>query len=157
MIALLIGIYIILNLYNSEKNKAVLPEDIKIEATLKENESENMQDKGYILEVVIDQKKDSQNMIYPYLEGLGNMSFDRKEEEGYFIPSSIGTHGNDVAMIIKTLEENNIIEKNKGFTSSSFIGFGVPKSAGNYKLKMYFDEVDNFNASEKMYLIYVRA
>ncbi|MFX3631690.1 MAG: hypothetical protein ACE3L7_11325 [Candidatus Pristimantibacillus sp.] len=142
-------------MYNKEKQKAASPDDIQIKATLKINKNERMidLDYDYMLEVVIDQKKYSQHIIYPYVEGLGRFSLDPKEDEGYYIPGSIGSAGNDEQLVIQAFRDQQIFFTEKD--SSSFIGFYFPEEAGVYKMRVYLEEEANFRPSDPMYMAYV--
>ena len=139
-----------LYLYNNEKQKAAAPKDIQIEAVLKPNENERMKGYKYMLEVVIDMKKDSHNMMYPYIPGLGNISLDYNEEKGYYIPGSIATGGGDEQLVMQAIKKNQII-----YQKTSFIGFYCPEKAGVYKMRIYFQELDDFKVLDQMYLAYV--
>jgi hypothetical protein len=141
-----------LYLYFNEKTKAAIPEDIEIEAVLKPNKNEKMKHHDFVLEVTVHKKKDSQHLIYPYLEGLEGMSFDNKEEDGYYVPGSIGTSNGDEVLVEQAFREKQLLyEAHK----SSFIGFYSPAEAGVYKMRLYFREVENFTAMDNMYLTYV--
>ncbi|GIP58566.1 hypothetical protein [Paenibacillus woosongensis] len=141
--------------YNKWDKNETVPEDIFIEAVLKPNSNPNMDYKDYLLEVYIDKRKYSQHMIYPYISGLHSMSFDAKEDEGFFRPSSIGSAGDDEVKVADALHKHNISQMNYDNGYLDFIGFWSPPEQGKHKLKMYFEANDNFNSLEDMYLVYV--
>lgn len=156
IVVLIVGLILIFYVYNKEKQKAASPEDIQIEATLKINENERMMDLGYdyMLEVVIDQKKDSPHIIYPYVEGLGRISISEKEDEGYYMPGSIGLVDNDEQLVIQAFQDQQITFTEKD-SSSFFIGFYFPKEAGVFKMRVYLQKEANFRPSDPMYMAYV--
>lgn len=151
-VVLLLGAYYVY--HESNKNEAT-PEDIHIEASLKRNLNPNMDHKDYMLEVYIDKKKYSQHMVYPYMPGLHFMSFDAKEDEGFFVPGSIGSAGDDEIKVADTLNKHNIPKENLENGYMNFIGFWSPQEEGSHKLRMYFEADDDFKFSDEMYLVYV--
>lgn len=150
----LIVLYISFNLYTKSK-LAVSPEDIFIEATLKSNDNERLSHLDYMLDIVIRQEKDSQNIIFPFIRGLTNFTFDGKEEEGYFLPGAIWSAGPYGEMVVEALREQNIINKLESYNDGSLKYVYVPKEAGEYKLRIYLEEAEDFSGLSDMYLVYV--
>ncbi|MBM7569925.1 hypothetical protein [Aquibacillus albus] len=138
-----------------EQTPKINPEDVTIEAKLNINENERLSYKDYMLEIVID-KEFGENMIYPYMEGIGYMSFDSNEaKEAYYLPGSVGTSLSDEEMVHNELRKNNIIDVTDDFQFSSLIGFYTPEDKGRYQLRMYFEKDKNFDGFDDMYLVYL--
>jgi hypothetical protein len=138
--------------YHEEKKKAATPEDIHIEAVLKPVTNEKMDYKDYTLEVVIRKEKHSSHMIYPYIEGLGHLSFDSEEEEGFYLPGSVGSGAGDEEMVREAFRNQGIPYKEDVI---SFVGFYSPDEAGVVKMRMYLQDWAGFEPSAPMYLTYV--
>lgn len=140
--------------YIESKEKKAKPDDIFIEAILKHNNNSRMDHKDVMLEVLIDKNKYTQHMIYPYIPGLQYMSFDNHEEKGYFVPTSIGIDSGDEQKVYDTLINQKIINSSIEKEQLNLIGFWSPQEAGIHKMRLYF-QTEDFNADNKMYLIYV--
>src|SRR5690625_4399460 len=136
---------------SSEKNLSAV--DIQVETTLKLNHNVAMAHKDYMLEVIIKKGNNNNNVIYPYIEGLENISFDGNEDEGYFIPNHVGSSSDDEQVAIEKLQEQQIIDQD---TDYQFLGFSIPEKSGIYKMRIYFDAEDDFVPSDHMYLIYIQ-
>lgn len=143
----------ILYYFDSNINKTN-PEDIMVEATLKPNNNPRMDHKDVMLEVFIDKSKNSQHMIYPYIPGLHYMSFDTKEEKGFFIPTNIGSGSGDERKVYDTLKNNRIIDDTVEKNQLHDIGFWSPQDAGFHKMRLYFQNED-LKPNNEMYLIYI--
>lgn len=131
------------------------PEDIFVKAILKHNANPRMVHKDVMLEVLIDKKNDTQHMIYPYIPGLQLMSFDNREEKGYFIPGAIGSVPEDEQKVYDTLINEKVINNTIQKEQLNTIGFWSPQEAGLHKMRLYFLK-ENFNAkNNEIYLIYV--
>lgn len=146
--------------YYLESNKnETTPEDIMIEAVLKPNHNPRMDYKDIMLEVTVTKNKNSQHMIYPYISGLyypgiDYMSFDAREEEGFYVPGAIGISPMDDQKVYDTLKQNRIIDSTIKKEQVKYAGFATPQDAGVHKMRIYFNK-DDFNANNEMYLVYV--
>lgn len=148
---LLLGV----RMFYMESNKnETFPDDIIVKATLKPNTNPRMDYKDVMLEVSIDKSKNSQHMIYPYIPGLQYMSFDSREEEGFFIPTSIGSGYSDEQKVYETLINNRIIDHAIEKEQIHYIGFWSPQDAGDHQMRLYFEN-EGLKENNEMYLIYV--
>ncbi|MFA9557463.1 hypothetical protein ACERII_09175 [Evansella sp. AB-rgal1] len=132
---------------------SLTPEGLQIEATIKPNRNEEMSHKDYMLEVIIKKDGNGGNMIYPVLEGLSNMSWAEREE-GFFSPGSIGTNTLDEESIRDTLIESEVMGVDRIKDISQLMGFYIPEEAGEYRVRMYFEDTGFFNSGNQ-YLVYV--
>lgn len=130
------------------------PDDVIVEAVLKNNNNSKMDHKDIMLEVLINKNKYTQHMIYPYIPGLQYMSFDNNEEDGYFVPTSIGVSPDDEQKVYDTLINQKIINSTIEKEKLGLIGFWSPQEAGTHKMRLYF-QTEDFDANNEMYLIYV--
>jgi hypothetical protein len=146
----LIVLYMSFDLYTKPK-----PEDILIEATLKINDNERLSYLDYMVDLVVHQEKDSQNMIFPFIRGLTNLTFDDKQEEGYFLPGAIWSAGAYEPIVVEALKEQNIINNLESHNAGSMMGVYVPEEAGEYKLRMYLEEAEGFSGLRDMYVVYM--
>ncbi|GAK40928.1 hypothetical protein TCA2_3419 [Paenibacillus sp. TCA20] len=133
----------------------IKPDDVHVEAVLKIKSNSKMDHKVVMLEVLIDKNKYTQHMIYPYIPGLHSMSFDNNEENGYFVPTSIGVGPGDEQKVYDTLINQKIINSTIEKEQLGLIGFWSPQEAGVHKMRIYFRTAEDFNANNEMYLIYV--
>ena len=104
-----------------------------------------------MLELVINKKEYSNGMIYPYIEGLGHISFNSEDSNELFIPSGVGSDYTEELAITK-LKEEGILSKNQ---EHSLTGFWCPNEEGNYKMRAYFSESDSFENIINPVLAYV--
>ena len=108
--------------------------------------------KEYLLSIKMTKNKDCQIAVYPYIDGLGQMSFSEKDKEDYYVPGSVGSDGVTEPIAIKELKKKNIIETGKDV---SLIGFWFPDKAEQYKARVYLGKLVNFNAVKHPILVYV--
>ena len=127
-------------------------EDITVEATLQINDTTNNKHKEYLVDINITKNKRSHVIIYPYIDGLGMITFSTNEKEGYFVPGSVGSDGVTETMAITELKNNNLINSGKDV---SLIGFWFPNEAGQYKARIYLDKFDSFKAIKNPVLVCV--
>lgn len=127
-------------------------EDITVEASLQINNTTNNTHKEYLIDINIIKKKDSHVIIYPYIDGLGMMTYSTKEKEGYFIPGSIGSDPVTESVAITELKNNNLIEEGEDV---SLVGFWFPDEAGEYKARIYLDKLDSFKEIKDPVLVCV--
>lgn len=137
--------------YKSIKPSAT-QSDIVVQGILQPNNTGTNNYKEYLLSVNITKKKNCHIMIYPYVEGLANISFSEKEEEGYYNPGAVGSDGVTEPIARNELKSNNIVVTNNEI---SLIGFWVPDEAGQYKEKIYLDRLDTFKEIRNPVLICV--
>ncbi|WP_407268462.1 DUF3221 domain-containing protein [Radiobacillus sp. PE A8.2] len=129
--------------------------NVSIDAALTVNTNDDLDYKDYMLEVTV-KKGQGNNITYPVMKGLFGMTFTDQEDDGYYIPTSIGTGGIDEQIVVKALKRINILDKNvEKYPYSGFIGFFTPEEAGTYKLRMYFNKSEDFDPTEDMYLVYI--
>lgn len=154
----IIGIIIIVSLvaivivaYSNIKPLAT-KEDITVEATLQINDTTNNTYKEYLMDINIIKNKEGHVAIYPYIDGLGMMTFNTQEKEGYFIPGSIGSDGVTEPIAINELKNNNLIYDEKDV---SLVGFWFPDEAGQYKARIYLDKFDSFESIKDPVLVCV--
>lgn len=127
-------------------------EDIAIEAALQINDTANNEHKEYLVDINITKNKDGHVIIYPYIDGLGMMTFITNEKEGYFVPGSIGSDGVTKAIATTELKNNDLINSGNDI---SLIGFWFPDEAGKYKARIYLDKFDSFKAIKNPVLVCV--
>jgi hypothetical protein len=126
--------------------------DIVVQGTLQLNNTGSNNYKEYLLSVNITKNKDCHIMMYPYVEGLANISFNEKEEEGYYNPGTVGSDG-----VTEPIARNELKSNNIAVTSNeiSLIGFWVPYEMGQYKAKIYLDKLDTFKGIRNPVLVCV--
>lgn len=137
--------------YDNIKSSAT-KEDVTIEATVQINDTSNNTHKEYLIDININKTKNSNLAIYPYIEGLGIMTFSSNEKEGYFIPGSIGSDGVTEAIAISELRNNNLIYEGNDI---SLVGFWFPYEEGQYKARIYLDKFDDFEEIKNPVLVCV--
>jgi hypothetical protein len=104
------------------------------------------------MDINIIKSKDSHVAIYPYIDGLGMMTFSTQEKEGYFVPGSIGSDGVTELIAITELKNNGLIDDGKDV---SLVGFWFPDEAGKYKARIYLDKFDSFKSIKNPVLVCV--
>jgi len=127
-------------------------EDISVEATLQINDTANNTYDEYLVDISIIKKRDSQVVIYPYVEGLGAMTFNSDEKEEYFRPGAIGSDGVTEPIAITELKNSNLIDEGNDV---SLIGFWFPDEEGQYKARIYLDKFDDFKEIKNPALVCV--
>jgi hypothetical protein len=151
IIVLLLGAAAYYAYWHSGQNKA-LPEDVSVEAVLKRSANPHVKDYPYVVELSIRHSKPMSNMIYPYIPGLGPISFDNAEAGEYAVPGSIGLYSDDETLVRQALrDEAHIDAPNK----QPIAGFNSPTEAGQYKMRVYFQASPGFDPKNDMVLVYV--
>lgn len=150
MILICIGIVLVLIDYNLKPSVSI--EDIKVDATLQRNETNAYPHKEYIIDINMIKNKDCNVIIYPYIQGLGMMTYNLNEQEDYFIPSSIGSDGVTVNLATSELRKLNLIQDKDEL---SLIGFWFPEKEGSYKSRVYLEMLDDFNKINNPVLVCV--
>ncbi|SFP74369.1 hypothetical protein [Caldicoprobacter faecalis] len=117
LIAIVFLVAIIIVVYSNIQPSAT-KEDITVEASLQINNITNNTHKEYLIDII--KKKDNHVIIYPYIDGLGMMTYSTKEKEGYFIPGSSGSDPVTESVAITELKNNNLIEEGEDV---SLVGF----------------------------------
>jgi hypothetical protein len=120
---------------------SAIEKDIIVEATLQLNKTDKNKHKEYLLDINIIKNIESHVIIYPYLEGLGMITYSSEEKEGYFIPSSIGSDNITKRTAVKELRNKNLVGAEDDI---ELTGFWLPDEAGQYKAQVYLDKLDNF-------------
>jgi hypothetical protein len=151
VIVVVFFVAIVIVAYSNIK-QSVTKEDITVEAILQINNTTHNEHKEYLMDINIIKNKDSHISIYPYIEGLGMMTFSDQEEEGYFVPGSIGSDGITEPTAITELRNNNLIYDAKDV---SLVGFWFPDEAGQYKARIYLDKFDSFKEIKNPVLVCV--
>ena len=127
-------------------------EDIEVEGILQLNKTGEINYKDYILNINMIKKKDCQVIVYPYFIGIGTITFNEKEKDGYYLPGSIGSDGVTEPVAINELKNKCIIDRADDF---SLTGFWFPNTAGQYKARLYLDRLDNVSEIRDPYLVCV--
>lgn len=130
------------------------PDDVNVEAILKQNNNARMDHKDVMIEVFIDKKKKSQNTIYSYTPGLWHISFDDREEDGFFTPNTIEINGGDEQLVFDSLVSQKIINPTVKKEQLNLVSFWSPQESGIHRARMYFQS-EGFDSNDDMYLIYV--
>ncbi len=115
--------------------------DIVVEGVLQPNKTGVCDYKEYMLNIKMVKNKDCHVIIYPYIKGLGDITFSEKDKVGYYLPDSIGSDGITEPIAINKLKNINIIENE---SNVSLAGFWFQDSAGKYKARAYLGKTDNF-------------
>lgn len=154
----MIGILIVVSVvaiaivaYNNIKPSAK-KDDITVEATLQINDTTNNTHKEYLMDINIVKNKDSNVAIYPYIDGLGIMTFSSQEKDGYFVPGSIGSDGVTESIAKMELKNNKLIYDG---SDVSLVGFWFPDEAGKYKARIYLDKLDDSQSIKNPVLVCV--
>lgn len=151
IIAVVSLVVIVIVSYNNVKPSAT-KEDITVEATLQINDTTKNTYKEYLIDINVIKNKDCHVAIYPYIEGLGMMTFSTQEKEGYFVPGSIGSDGVTEPIAIAELKNNNLIYDGKDV---SLVGFWFPDEDGQYKARIYLDKFESFKAIKNPVIVCV--
>lgn len=107
--------------------------------------------KEYILNLNMD-KKEGYVMVYPYIKGLSNIAFGN---EGYgrdYISGFVGSDGVTEKIAKEELVSRGIIYIDNNI---NLVGFSFPNEAGQYKTKIYFDQLESFEEVENPVVICV--
>lgn len=151
IVSVLLGVLVNIA-YNNIKPSAI-EEDIKIEATIKINDTSIHLHKDYIIDVTIEKNKESYVFVYPYMDGLGSITYSPEDEkQGYFVPGSIGGSGMIQSIVIDELKENNLIDDT---TDLSVVGLSFPKEEENIKARLYINKLDSFEEMKNPVLVCV--
>ncbi len=126
--------------------------DIEVEGVLELNNTGIRNDKEYVLNIKMTKNKNCHIITYPYIDGLGYMTFNEGDKENYYVPGSIGSDGVTEPIGITALKNNNIIANG---TDISLYGFWFPDEAGQYKARMYFNKLDTFKEIKNPVLVCV--
>ncbi len=126
--------------------------DIVVEGVLQPNKTGVCGYKEYMLNINMTKNKDCHVIIYPYIKGLGDITFSEKDKVGYYLPSSIGSDGITEPIAINELKNVNIIDN---ASNVSLTGFWFPDSIGKYKARAYLGKIDNFKEIKNPLLICV--
>jgi hypothetical protein len=114
--------------------------DITVEGVLELNYTGICDYKEYLLNIKFIKDKDCHIAVYPYISGLGLISFNDADKIKYFIPGSIGSDGVTESIAIQALENKNLVEHGN---DDSLIGFWFPDEAGQYEARIYLDKLEN--------------
>ena len=149
----IIFIFIIVAVVISKNFKPSSTEnDIVVEGVLQPNKTGVCDYKEYMLNIKMIKNKDCHVIIYPYIKGLGDITFSEKDKVGYYLPSSIGSDGITEPIAINELKNKNIIENE---SNVSLTGFWFPDSVGNYKARAYLGKSENFKEIKDPLLVCV--
>ena len=121
--------------------------DIVVEAILEPNNTDINDYDEYLLNIKMTKNKNCQVVVYPYIEGLGNMNFSKGDLQG-----GIGSDGVTELIAITELKNNNFIDNRKDI---SLCGFWFPYEIGEYKSKIYLDKLDTFKNIKNPVLVCV--
>ncbi len=89
--------------------------DIVVEGVLQPNKTGFCDYKEYMLNIKMIKNKDCHIIIYPYIEGFGDITFSEKDKVGYYLPGSIGSDGITEPIAISELKKVNIIYTEKKY------------------------------------------
>jgi hypothetical protein len=140
VIVVIILVFIVIIAYKNIE-PSVTENDIMIEATLRLNDTDNIVYKEYLLDTNITKNKNCNVIIYPYIEDIGAITYNKKEGDGYVILDSIGSDGITDAIALKEIKNTNLVNAGDDI---SLVGFWVPEEVGQYKVRTYFGKLDNF-------------
>lgn len=136
----IIIISIIVISYTSNK-PSITEADISIKGVLQLNNTGEKNYKEYVINVEMNKNKNCSVALYPYIAGLGQMSFSNKDKDSYYVPGSIGSDGVTEPIAVNELKSKNIMERN---SKDSLTAFWFPYEAGKYKTRIYMEKLDDF-------------
>lgn len=152
IIAILSIIIIAVAIFILGAKPSATDKDIEIEAVLQLNNTGICDYKEYALSINMIKNKDSNIIIYPYIMGLGQISFSEKGKDDYYLPGSVGSDGITERIAINRLKSENIIQNE---TDISLIGFWFPDNVGQYKTRLYLSKLDSFTEIKNPVLVCV--
>ncbi|MDF2943039.1 MAG: hypothetical protein K0S01_1897 [Herbinix sp.] len=129
---------------------SALENDIHVKASIRLNDTDNCDHKEYVLDTSMMKDKNCHIILYPYIEGLGMMTYSEIEEEDYFLLNSVGSDGFIEPIAVNALRNSFEVSKNISLT-----GFWVPDEVGQYKVRTYFDKLDAFEELNNPVLVCV--
>lgn len=126
------------------------PENLSVDAVLKLNENENMDDKDYMLEIYLN-KELGNVMVYPLMQNLDHLSFDENESDIFYCPGSLTVDFyKDKEYIANALKTHNF---DNVYDFSSLMAFQLPDEKEEYKLRVYFE--GEVKETDKFYIIFL--
>jgi hypothetical protein len=112
-----------------------------------------MEDYEYVLTVEIEKNEDCHVILYPYVLGMGDLSYFISENDTFYIPDSIGSDSNTEQIASNLLKREGLMSD---LQSSNLVGFWFPEEKGLYKSRIYFNEEPWFDSiqSPKIVVVY---
>ncbi|WFR57213.1 hypothetical protein QA584_27005 [Anaerocolumna sp. AGMB13025] len=119
-------------------------EDVTIEATLGLNTTGKSEYQKYCLDIKVIKSKKGILNIYPYFNGLKNLTFDSTDGNKFFVPENLGAGGENYIIAKKILRDNNFLINN----DLPIVSYILPNEAGEYISRFYINSEKDLSEIE---------
>ncbi|MGB8452060.1 MAG: hypothetical protein WCD89_06980 [Anaerocolumna sp.] len=125
--------------------------DVTIEATLGNNSTGKSEYQKYCLDINIIKNKKGILNIYPYFDGLENITFDPTDKDKFFVPENLEAGGEDYIVAKKILRDNYFLIND----DLPIVSYILPNEAGEYISRFYLNSEKDLSEIEKPLILCV--